>query len=467
MPTPDETLLQAWQIHQQGNPGQAERVYRSVIEQNPQHANAWCYLGIALHDQKHYTQSVAAYHKALEFNPRFPIALNNLGNSLRYLGRIDEADAAFQKALDIDPKYFNAYRNRGTLHAWSGRIDRAFQHYFEAMQLNPNDSELHRNLGVIHLLQGNFKEGWREYRYRWQCNDAIQHRYTQPKWTGQDLKGKTLLLYSEQGLGDTIHFVRLAETVKQLGARTIVHIQAPLLAILQSCKGIDFLIPNTLRVDEPFDYHCSLLDVADVLCMGDSKDPGTTSIPARVPYIHAPQNLVEFWRGTLNKALPKSRLRVGIVWQGNPDHQADLYRSVPLNALKPLADVDGVQLISLQRGKGTEQLRTWNGNKVIYCLPEDIDQSSGAFMDTAAILNHLDVIVTSDTSMAHLAGAMGRPTSVMLSYTPDWRWMQQRTDSPWYPTAKLYRQPKIGDWDSVVRAIGHDLSQTESVRNDG
>ena len=451
MPTTDELLAQTWQVHQQGNAAHAEKVYRSVVQREPKHVNGWCYLGIALHDLRKYAQSVEAYERALALQPNFPIALNNLGNSLRYLGRVQEADDAFQKAIDLTPNYFNAYRNRGTLHAWTGRVDLAFKYYYQAMQINPADAELHRNLGVILLYQGNFKEGWKEYDYRWKCVEAIQYPYEQPKWRGEPLAGKTILLYCEQGLGDTIHFVRFAKSLKDMGATTIVHIQPPLLALLQGCKGIDYLIPNSLKIDQPFDYHCSLLDVASVLGIDD------TSIPATVPYIHAPKNLIDYWRGVLSRELPPAKVRVGIVWQGNPDHQADMFRSFPLQTLAPLADIEGVQLISLQRGAGQEQLKVWNASKIIYCLPENIDQSSGAFMDTSAILHFLDVIVTSDTSMAHLAGALGRPTCVMLGYTPDWRWLQNRPDSPWYPTCKLFRQPKVGEWGSVVNEVANHI----------
>ncbi|MEQ1827971.1 MAG: tetratricopeptide repeat-containing glycosyltransferase family protein [Pirellula sp.] len=454
--TTDELLLQTWQIHQQGNAAHAERVYRAVLQKEPNHANGWCYLGIALHDLRQYGPAVAAYERALTLQPNFPVVLNNMGNSLRYLGRVEEADRAFQQAIELSPNYFNAFRNRGTLHAWTGRIDLAFQYYHQAMLLNPADAELHRNLGVIHLLQGNFEEGWREYDYRWKCVEAIRHPYAQPKWTGQPLQGKTVLLYCEQGLGDTIHFIRFAKSIQDLGARTIAHVQPSLLALLQGCSGINQLIPNSISIDQPFDYHCSLLDVAMVLKIND------TNIPNNVPYIDTPKNLIHYWGDVLSRALPPAKLRVGISWQGNPDHQADMFRSVPLMDLKPLVDIDGVQLISLQQGAGTEQLKNWNGDQIIYCLPESVDKSSGAFMDTSAIMQHLDWIVTSDTSIAHLAGALARPTCVMLGYTPDWRWLQQRQDSPWYPTIRLFRQPKVGDWNSVVLDLKSHLEKSST-----
>ena len=168
-----------------------------------------------------------------------------------------------------------------------------------------------------------------------------------------------------------------------------------------------------------------------------------------MPYIHIPENLVSFWKRKLDEILPPAKRRIGIVWQGNPDHQADMFRSFPLDSLETLCQLQDVQLISLQFGRGSQQIQQWTGSLPIHTLPPDIDQSSGAFMDTAAILHHLDWIVTSDTSMAHLAGALDRPTLILLGFTPDWRWLLDREDSPWYPTAKLVRQKTIGQWRSV------------------
>ena len=438
-----QKLVAAWRVHQQGNIPAAKQAYEEVLKAEPNNANAWCYLGIALHDERNYAKAVEAYEKAVSLQPSFPIALNNLGNSLRYLGRIEESDHRFQQAINIKPDYFNAYRNRGTLHAWTGRIDLALKYYADAMRLQPQDAELHRNLGVINLLQGNFETGWQEYRHRWNCVEAIKHPYAQPKWKGQDLQGKTILLYAEQGLGDTIHFVRYAKILQQRGARTIVHAQSQLTAILQGCPGISSLIPNSWKVEEPFDYHCSLIDVADVL------KTDLSNIPGQVPYIKTPENLVGYWKRKLNEVLPPAKHRIGLVWQGNPDHQADMFRSFPLSSLEPLSQLEDVQLVSLQFGRGSEQIKQWTGSKPIYTLPSDIDRSSGAFMDTAAILHHLDWVVTSDTSMAHLAGALARPTLVLLGFTPDWRWLLDRDDSPWYPTAKLIRQKRIGEWKSL------------------
>lgn len=442
-------LSRAWQAHQQGRVSDAEKVYRRVISQAPQDANAWCYLGIALHDQRQYLEAVNAYRQALQICPDFPIALNNLGNTLRYVGDVAQADLCFQQALDLKPDYFNAYKNRGTLHAWNGRADLAFKYYSQALELNPNEAELHRNLGVILLLQGRFHEGWEEYRWRWKVGDL--HRPVQlPIWDGSDPKGKSILLTAEQGLGDTIHFVRFAQLLRERGARTLVYAQPALMALLQQCMNLGPYYPNNLPLSQSFDFQCSLIDAADLLQIN------LETIPSMSGYIQPSQNLLAYWKQQMPQQ--SGQFRVGISWQGNPDHQADMFRSIPLAYFEPLSLLAGVQLVSLQQGFGTEQIQQWRGAPLLQ-LPESVDKSSGAFMDTAAIMHTLDLVITSDTSIAHLAGALGVPTWVGLNYVPDWRWLTDRQDSPWYPSVRLFRQSKTGDWGGVFSAIKSELER--------
>ncbi len=449
MATAEQQLAQAWQIHQQKNYAQAESVYRSVLSQNPNHASAWCYLGIALHDQKKFPEAVTAYRNSLKLQPKFPIALNNMGNSLRYTGEYEEADSCFQKAIDLNPNYLNAYKNRGTLHVWTGGIEKGLAYYEQALKINPNEAELHRNLGVIYLLQGRFEEGWREYRWRWKVGDLHRPLTHVPVWDGSDLRGKSIVLTAEQGLGDTLNFVRYTKLLRELGAQTTMYCQTPLMALLQSSPEVGSVYPNSLQLDRQFDFQASLLDVADLL------KTDLESIPGDSPYLQANPGLVSYWKPRLPNA--ERKLRVGINWQGNPDHQADIFRSVPLQCFEVLAETEEVQLISLQAGYGTEQLRSWRGKNPIETLGDNIDKSSGAFMDTAAILHQLDLVITSDTAIAHLAGALNIPTWIALGYVPDWRWLLDREDSPWYPSVKLFRQSEIGQWDEVLSRIAEQL----------
>lgn len=446
MVTTEEFLQSAWKLHQNGGVAQAHQMYRQVVEQLPNHANAWCYLGIALHDLRRYREAIQAYEKAISINPKFPIAFNNMGNSLRYDFRPDEAENAFQKALKLDPNYLSAHKNRGTLHAWLGNYDLALESYAQAKKLSPEEAETHRNLGVIYLLKGDFERGWKEYRWRWKCPEAARYNYKQPKWQGEPLTGKTILLYAEQGLGDALHFIRFAAILKEQGARVVVHGPPALTALFQSFRGKDVYIPSSLPIDRTFDFHCSLLDVADVLAIND------TNIPMAEGYLQPPEYLVHYWKRWF-QTLPPAQLRVGLVWQGNREHMADLFRSFPLKTYSPLSQLDGIQFISLQQGYGSEQTPDWTGVRPFVVLPHGTDVSSGAFMDTAAILSQLDLVITSDTSMAHLAGALGRPAWVLLNKMPDWRWLLDRDTSPWYASLRLFRQTQQGDWASVVTEV--------------
>jgi Tfp pilus assembly protein PilF len=450
--TVDQNLRNGWALHQHKRFADAETLYRKALSQDAANSNAWCYLGMVLHDQRHYDQAVTTYRKALELQPEFPIALNNLGNSLRYTGDIEEADKCFQAAINLKPDYLNAYKNRGTLHVWTGSLDLGLSYYQRALQINPNDAELHRNLGVIYLLQGNFEEGWSEYRWRWKTGDLHRPSAEIPVWHGGSVAGRRLLLTAEQGLGDTLNFVRFAGVLQEQGGCTTVYCQSRLLALLQaSATQVGAVYPNNLPLDpRAHDLQCSLLDVADVLHVN------ANTIPNQVPYLKAAENLVAYWKprtpGTIDE------FRIGICWQGNPDHQADMFRSIPLAEFETLADVSNIRLVSLQKGHGSEQMASWRGKQALEVLPSNIDTSSGAFMDTAAILMNLDLVITSDTSIAHLAAALGRPCWIALGYVPDWRWLLHREDSPWYPNVRLFRQPKLGDWNSVFSSIREALN---------
>ncbi len=451
MSATQQELLRGWAIHQQRRYSEAEAIYRRVLAIAPNDAAAWCYLGIALHDQRKYQASIEAYRQSLKLQPDFPVALNNLGNSLRYTNDIDEADRCFQKAIDLKPDYLNAFKNRGTLHVWTGNVELGLSWYEKALQINPNDAELHRNLGVIYLLQGRFEEGWKEYRWRWLVGDLKRLNIPVPVWQGGDPQGLRLLLTAEQGLGDTLNFVRFGRWLGERGAKVVIHCQPALTALLQQSPEVGVPYPNSILYEGTVDAHCSLLDVADLLNLNAS------TIPAYEGYLRPSPNLVKFWEARMPKR--PGVFRVGINWQGNPDHQADMFRSIPLKCFEQLSKIPNVELISLQSGFGVEQIAQWQGAKPLKTIEGEVDKTSGAFMDTAAILKHLDLLITSDTSIAHLGGAINFPTWVVLNYTPDWRWLLNRSDSPWYPSVRLFRQPKIGDWQSAFDNIESQLTK--------
>jgi Tfp pilus assembly protein PilF len=450
MTNPAQMLKQGWAFHQQKQLEAAEKLYRQVLEIDPKNANAHCYLGILHYDRRDFQQSIADYQNAIKIQPNFPVAWNNLGNSLRQAGQPEAAEIAFLQALQQKPDYVNAHKNRGTLHVWEGKIELAKECYRQALKHGTAEPELLRNMGIIELLQGNYREGWPLYRQRWNVGDLRRPNVQAPIWQGEDPQGKTFLLYPEQGLGDTIQFIRCAHWLKERGAKTIVQCQPALVPLLKSCAGIDQLIPQPEMPALAFDFQASLIDVVDqMMCL-------TGSIPTQGPYLSVPRELIDYWGRLLAEHARKPR--VALVWRGNPDQMADQYRSTTIQSLLPLGQLKGVQWISLQLGAKAEEAAQWKGFEKLLILEGNVDVRHGAFMDTAAILHHVDLLISVDTSVAHVAGALGVPTWLALNHVPDWRWQRDRFDTPWYPKHRLFRQPKTGDWASVFNNMRDTLA---------
>ncbi|MDG2223138.1 MAG: tetratricopeptide repeat-containing glycosyltransferase family protein [Rubripirellula sp.] len=455
-----ETLSNAWRLHQAGQIQQAEEYYRQVLNQDPKHADAWVYLGIALFDRREFAESTQAYREALKLNDRNPIAWNNLGNSLRMQGSVEEADQCFARALQQRPNYLSALKNRGTLWVWSGEVERGLSWYERGLTVARDDVELHRNLGVIRLLQQDYARGWPEYRWRWRMAGHARPAVTAPVWQGQSLQGKTILLYAEQGLGDAIHFVRMAAVLKSLGARVLLQCPARLLSLFTSVPGVDQLLLDQAPLPA-VDYHASLIDVVDVLWTTTGKmEWGVQAFGSKASYLAVSRELVAYWENWLRGLKPGRR--IGIAWQGNREHHADVYRSIPLEQLRPLSELKDVELISLQLGDGAEQLGHCEWASDIVRLPEHFD-SQDAFTDTTAIVQQLDAVVTTDTSIAHLAGAVGAKVHLLLGKVPDWRWGTTGASTPWYPAMNLYRQATLGDWESVIAEVAAALGELESL----
>ena len=444
MSTEADDLAQGWRAHQAGDVVAGERAYRRVLARAPRNADAWCYLGMACHDQERWDEAIAAYRRALEIRPDFAIVHNNLGNTLRMQRLLRESVASFDRAIRLKPDYVNAYKNKGTALLWEGHIDEAMACYERALTLAPDDAEVRKNLGVIRLLQGDFERGWREYEWRARAVAGAVPSYERPRWNGSPLDGRTTLLAAEQGLGDTVHFIRYAAVLKaRSDCRVIAACQRPLLPLLATCPGIDHLVAQ----DDPpprFDVWAPLLSLPGLL-----RHHAVEDFPASVPYLFPPPALTDRWRTELSVY---GGVRIGIAWQGNPKHQADRMRSVPLAEFAPLASLEGLRLLSLQKGPGTDQLEGLAQRLGIVPLHDRLD-ATAAFVDTAAVMQHLDLVITSDTAVAHLAGALGVPVWVALYHVPDWRWLLGRDDSPWYPTMRLFRQTAVGDWPGVFARI--------------
>ena len=450
-------LQQGWQLQQAGHLDRAEQLYRCVLAANPQDASAWVYLGIVQFDQYQFQESVDSYRQAIAIQREFPIAWNNLGNSLRMLGRIGEAEEAFEVALAQKPDYLSALRNRGTMWVWTGEIERGLRWYQEGLKYDPDNAELHRNSGVIHLLQGDFEIGWREYRFRWNLPGMRRPTTRAPRWNGEPIAGKSILLYPEQGLGDAIQFVRVGAELQRRGAHVLVQCSKQLLPLFSSAPGIDLLLRETDAIPMT-DYHASFMEVIDLLYTETGEIAwGTDLFRNGGGYLTVSSKLIEYWKRWLDEH--SQPFRVGINWQGNPQHHADAYRSIPLQTLEPLSNIPGVQLINLQQGFGAEQLEQCTFSPSILRLPDHVDTDGGAFTDTAAILHHLDLVVTTDTSVAHLAGAIGAAVEVIIGRVPDWRWMQEGEHTRWYPSMHLVRQSNIGCWDDVVKKVTQKISK--------
>jgi tetratricopeptide (TPR) repeat protein len=443
--------VQAWVLlgascHRQGRVAEAVAGYREAVRLQPGYAGAHSNLGVALRDQGDLDGAIAAYEQALGLNPALADAHNNLGNALGQKGRYEAAEMCFRQALRLKPDYAEAHCNLGNVLRDAGRHAEALACFEQALRLNPGHAESHFNRALEWLRAGNFQAGWPEFEWRWRLKELRPTAFRQPRWDGAPLAGKTVLLYAEQGLGDTLQFVRFAPLVRQRGGRVVVACAASLHPLLARTPAIDQLA----ALGEPlpdFDVQAPLLSLGGVL--------GITlaNLPAEVPYLFPDPALVERWRPEVADA---PGFKVGIAWQGNPGQRVDRWRSFPLRVFSPLARMPGVRLFSLQKGPGTEQLRDVPGWGITD-LGGRLDEGTGAFMDTAAVMKHLDLVITCDTAVAHLAGGLGVPVWVPLPAAADWRWLLGRDDSPWYPTLRLFRQTRLGDWAEVFERIAVEL----------
>jgi tetratricopeptide (TPR) repeat protein len=419
--------------------------YREAIRLRPRYGEAYNNLGWALIQSGRLTEAIVVLQQAVRLRLDAPDAHNNLGLAYSDLGRFAEAEASFQQALRLDPGYVEAHNNLGSLYKEQGRLEEALTSYQTALWFDPNSVSTRYNRALALLQKGDYAHGWYEYEWRWQRAQARSRPFAQPRWDGSPLQGRTILLYMEQGLGDMMQFIRYAPLVKERGGTVLVECPGILLSLFRTCAGIDQLIAEGQPLP-PFDVQAPLMSLPALL--GTPLD----RVPARIPYLAADPQRVESWR---HKLEPLRAFKIGIVWQGNPHFQWDRHRSIPLAHFAPLAEIDDVRLISLQKGAGIEQLRTC-GFPVTE-LAAELDIDGAAFADTAAIMTQLDLVITADTAAGHLAGALGVPVWVALSRIADWRWLCDRSDSPWYPSLRLFRQTTLGDWPGVFTRMAQEV----------
>ncbi len=419
----------------------------TALEIRPKYAEAHNNRGNTLQELKRFDEALESFERALEIRPDYAEAHNNRGNTLQKLGRFDEALEGYERAVAIRADYAEAFNNRGNALQELVRFDEALASYERALAIRPDYAACHVNRAFLLLQTGRFAEGWQGYEWRRKIDSGGTARpLSGPEWTGGDTNVERLLFYSEQGLGDTIQFSRFACSVAASGKEVLLEVQPSLGGLLDGLEGVK-VIRNGAVLPE-HDAELPLMSLPHVL--------GTTpeTMPGNLPYLFAEPARVEAWA----KRLPAGQFRVGIVWQGKSTADIDIGRSIPLRAFARLCRIPGLTLISLQKYDGAEQLAHLPPGMTVETLEAEFDAGSDAFLDCAAVMMNLDLVISSDTAAAHLAGALGRPVWIVLKHVPDWRWMMDREDTPWYPTARLFRQARRGDWDEVFERIAGELA---------
>jgi Flp pilus assembly protein TadD len=470
--------------HQAGRLSEAESLYRKELALHPNHPDALHLLGVlaaqigrfddavnligkacalrpnvadyrmhlgnALGEKKEFAAAIEAYRHALRLNPNCYIAHDALGAVLRDSGQIDPAIASHLRSLQINPNNSTAHYNLGMTLAKKGLLEEAIGSYRRAIALQPDFPDARWNMALLLLMRGDFEQGWREYEWRWRRKDfpSLWPKFSQPRWAGEDLAGKTLLVHTEQGYGDAVQFVRYAPLLAARGAKVVLLCQAPLARLMRNADGVDQVVSAIVSAHElpPFDVHCPMLSLP--LHFGTRVD----SIPATVPYLRPDPTLLQKWGSKLGGAARSAK--VGLGWSGSPTHKNDRYRSVTLEQLSPLTRA-GATFYSLQKGPAASQAAHPPAGMELIDLTQDLQD----FADTAAMVSQLDLVITVDTAIAHLAGAMGKPAWVLLATEQDWRWLLNRNDTPWYPTLRLFRQRTPGDWAEVIGRVAGALAE--------
>ena len=435
-------------LKDQGKFEEAIVCYQKALELKPDMNEAYNNQGVAFQECGKLDEAIACYKRALEINPDTAEAHFNMGNAYYELERLNEAISGYENAIRLRPKYTDAYDNMGKAYQDLGRLEEAISCYEKTLHLEPKNADAHFDLSLVFLLSGKFKEGWKEYEWRFlksKWERTYSHRFDKPRWDGSIFEGKRLFVHAEQGMGDTIQFVRYLPMVKSLGGKVIVEVAKPLLTLFQDLPGIDELVvwSPIKKSDARFDFYVPLLSIPGLF--------GTEleTIPAEVPYIYADPRKIKHWRSRLKGG----GFKMGLVWAGSPTNNDDRNRSCDLENFFPLSQIPGVEVYGLQKGEAAAQVDGLPKGMAVTNLGEEFED----FADTAGVIENLDLVISVDTAAAHLAGAMGKQVWTLLPFAPDWRWLMNRQDTPWYPTMRLFRQPKRGDWGVVFQQVVHEL----------
>ena len=411
----DNLFQEGFKYHKQGNLDAAEKVYLHVLNFNQNHSDSLHLLGVINYQRKNYEKALGLINQSIKFNLKNSASFSNRGSVLKELKRFDESLESYSNALRINPHYAKAFFNKS----------------------------------ICSLLLGDFEYGLHYYEWRWETNDFTSHKrnFSQPIWLGdKNIQNKIVLIHSEQGLGDTIQFCRYLTVLKSFGAKVIFEVESNLIKLLEpSFRDACQFIPKGSTLPY-FDYHCPLLSLPFAF------KTNLSNIPSNSNYLQVNTEHVKFW----NSKIGYCKFKIGIAWQGSQS-KIDVGRSFPLSLFHILSIVKNVRLISLQKGFGTEQLEILPKGMKVETLGGDFDNGPDAFIDTAAVMKCLDLVITSDTSIAHLAGALGVQVWVALQFVPDWRWLLDRIDSPWYPSMRLFRQKERDIWTPVFEDIKDEL----------
>ena len=442
--------LEAWlnygrSLSRIGLNSDALNVYTKSLQINPNYIEALVNIGATLKDLQRYDEALNYADKTIAINPNFSEAWSNRGIALKELKRYDEALSSYDKAISLKPDYHEAYSNRGVTLNELKRYDEALSSYDKAISLKPDYFDAHWNRSLTQLVTNNFDNGWKNYEYRWKKNKSESMHHQQfPLLTNlSEISGKSVLIWSEQGYGDTIQFSRFIEKLIGLKANVIFEVQEPLKALFEN----SFVHPKIISQGEPtgdIDFQLPLLSLPLLFAIDISNIPSATS------YIQDAKENSVLWRHKLN--LTNKKINIGIACSGNEKHLNDKNRSMDLRFFEPIADQANLFLIQKDL-KASDQDFLYKRPDIKF-LGDEIK----SFNDSASIIQAMDLVITVDTSLAHLSGALGKPTIILLPWNPEWRWLLDRQDSPWYPMVKLFRQPNLGNWEAIIKEVSLHLS---------
>jgi tetratricopeptide (TPR) repeat protein len=424
--------------------------YRTALTIEPENDNLLVRNGVALLNLGQPNEALKSFDRVLARYPAHVEALGNRGNALLKLNRLDEAIVCYDAARQIEGDNGPLLTNRAHALRRIDRLEEALVDLRAAIALDPNNAEAHFEFGMTQLTLGNLDNGWEAYERRWATSAFASHRrnFKSPLWTGdQSVNGRTILLHSEQGFGDTIQFVRYAAFVRRMGATVLLEVQPELVDLMVETGCAAQVVARGQKLIA-FDFHCPLMSLPRAF------RTNLTSIPATVPYIKVSEAISANWA----KRLPASKTLIGFAWAGRHTHHNDVNRSIGLNRLAPIFDIADVKFVSLQHDPKPEERAFLHNLRNVLDVGDELQN----FADTAALISQLDLVISVDTAVVHLTGALAKPMIVLLPFASDFRWLRTRDDSPWYPTARLFRQPRLGDWESVIEQVRGYLARVLS-----